>query len=94
MRTRGEGGSEHDQKYAFCTQVQLVRCTRSMRLKYETEENLIWISYTKTAQVFCAYSCLVAMVLEGTVSQMFHLDPSSQFMFFQKSRSQLILNVS
>ena len=21
MRTRGEGGSEHDQKYAFCTQV-------------------------------------------------------------------------
>ena len=37
---------------------------------------------------------ILAMVIEGTVSQMFHLDPSSRFMFFQKSYSQLLLNVS
>ena len=37
---------------------------------------------------------ILAIVIEGTLSQMFHLGPSSRFIFFRKSCSQLFLNVS
>ena len=37
---------------------------------------------------------ILAMVIEGTVSQIFYLGPSSHFMCFQKLYSQSFLNVS
>ena len=41
-----------------------------------------------------SFLLVLAMVIEGTVSQIFYLGPSSRFMCFQNLCSQFFLNVS
>ena len=41
-----------------------------------------------------SFLLVFAMVIEGTVSQIFYLGPSSRFMCFQNLCSQFVFNVS
>ena len=78
MRTRGEGGSEHDQKYAFCTQVYgNILCdmahNRDKALKTACG-NLYVIFFNSTfsldiPSIFIKLAVFFHNILEGSLSQ-------------------------